>query len=168
MEHSFPLDIYPYQKSTKSPSKTHTQHAHTQKKTRSISNERKTHEFLCLCLIFELHRPSPFFIFHFLLLFFSAQKNTRKRKEKIMSKSDALATKEMPFRVYMGYDSHEDITFEVRATRCSSSSSSIRRTTSSVFVASRIVYCACVLDDKIMIFGRRTRDVERCVCLSLG
>ena len=86
-----------------------------------------------------------------------------------MSKSDALATKEMPFRVYMGYDSHEDITFEVRATRCSSSSSSsIRRTTSSVFVASRIVYCACVLDDKIMIFGRRTRDVERCVCLSLG
>jgi len=31
-----------------------------------------------------------------------------------MSKSDALATKEMPFRVYMGYDSHEDITFEVR------------------------------------------------------
>jgi len=31
-----------------------------------------------------------------------------------MSKSDAVATKEMPFRVYMGYDSHEDITFEVR------------------------------------------------------
>ena len=83
------------------------------------------------------------------------------------NKSDELATKEMPFRCYVGYDSHEDITFEVRATRCSSSSS-IRRTTSSVFVASRIVYCACVLDDKIMIFGRRTRDVERCVCLSLG
>ena len=110
-------------------------------------------------------------IVHLLFCFFlsfSAQKNTRNNKKKIlMSKSDALATKEMPFRVYMGYDSHEDITFEVRATRCSSSSS-IRRTTSSVFVASRIVYCACVLDDKIMIFGRRTRDVERCVCLSLG
>ena len=68
---------------------------------------------------------------------------TQQKKIILMSKSDALATKEMPFRVYMGYDSHEDITFEVRATRCSSSSS-IRRTTSSVFVASRIVYCACV------------------------
>ena len=80
-----------------------------------------------------------------------------------MSKSDALATKEMPFRVYMGYDSHEDITFEVRATRCSSSSS-IRRTTSSVFVASRIVYCACVLDDKINDFwSKDTRRREMCV-----
>ena len=30
-------------------------------------------------------------------------------------------------------------------------------------------FVVCVLDDKIiMIFGRRTRDVERCVCLSLG
>jgi lipopolysaccharide biosynthesis glycosyltransferase len=27
--------------------------------------------------------------------------------------SEKLATKDMPFRVYMGYDSHEDITFEV-------------------------------------------------------
>ncbi len=91
----------------------------------------------------SFYRPSPFLFF---FLFFSAQKNTRKKQQKkiiLMSKSDALATKEMPFRVYMGYDSHEDITFEVRATRCSSSSS-IRRTTSSVFVASRIVYCACV------------------------
>ena len=30
------------------------------------------------------------------------------------NKSDELATKEMPFRCYVGYDSHEDITFEVR------------------------------------------------------
>jgi hypothetical protein len=29
------------------------------------------------------------------------------------NKSDELATKEMPFRCYVGYDSHEDITFEV-------------------------------------------------------
>ena len=49
-------------------------------------------------------------ILSFLNSFFAAQKNTKEK----MSKSDALATKEMPFRVYMGYDSHEDITFEVR------------------------------------------------------
>jgi len=103
---------------------------------------------VCVSFLNSFYRPSPFlfFFFVFFFLFFSAQKNTRKKQQKkiiLMSKSDALATKEMPFRVYMGYDSHEDITFEVRATRCSSSSS-IRRTTSSVFVASRIVYCACV------------------------
>jgi len=34
-----------------------------------------------------------------------------------MAKSDELATKEMPFRCYVGYDSHEDITFEVRVIR---------------------------------------------------
>jgi len=83
-------------------------------------------------------------LFCFFFVFFCTKKHAQQQKKIIlMSKSDALATKEMPFRVYMGYDSHEDITFEVRATRCSSSSS-IRRTTSSVFVASRIVYCACV------------------------
>ena len=142
MEHSFPSSRYiPVPKIDKK-SIQNTHNTHTKKNSRSIDRKKV----------------------------FSAQKNTRKKQQKkiiLMSKSDALATKEMPFRVYMGYDSHEDITFEVRATRCSSSSS-IRRTTSSVFVASRIVYCACVLDDKIMIFGRRTRDVERCVCLSLG
>jgi len=33
--------------------------------------------------------------------------------EEKVSMSTKLATKNMPFRVYMGYDSHEDITFEV-------------------------------------------------------
>ena len=37
----------------------------------------------------------------------------KKKKQKMANKSDELATKEMPFRCYVGYDSHEDITFEV-------------------------------------------------------
>ena len=36
-----------------------------------------------------------------------------KKRNKMANKSDELATKEMPFRCYVGYDSHEDITFEV-------------------------------------------------------
>jgi hypothetical protein len=40
-----------------------------------------------------------------------------KKNKRKMAKSDELATKEMPFRCYVGYDSHEDITFEVRVIR---------------------------------------------------
>ena len=43
--------------------------------------------------------------------------HTHNKKKQKMAKSDELATKEMPFRCYVGYDSHEDITFEVRAIR---------------------------------------------------
>ena len=59
-----------------------------------------------------------------------------------MSKSDhALATKEMPFRVYMGYDSHEDITFEVRRRGL------LVFVEFFVVVSVSIVHCAFVLDD---------------------
>lgn len=139
------LDIYPYQKSTKSPSKTHTQHAHTKKKLdRFRTKERHMNFSVCVSFLNSIvHLLFSFFIFCCCFFLHKKTRATQQKKIILMSKSDALATKEMPFRVYMGYDSHEDITFEVRATRCSSSSS-IRRTTSSVFVASRIVYCACV------------------------
>ena len=43
--------------------------------------------------------------------------HTHNKKKQKMAKSDELATKEMPFRCYVGYDSHEDITFEVRVIR---------------------------------------------------
>ena len=135
MEHSFPSSRYiPVPKiDKKSIQNTHTTRTHKKKLHRSI--ERKKHyEFLTVCLIFELHRPSPFLFF--VVVFFCTKKHAQQKRKILMSKSDALATKEMPFRVYMGYDSHEDITFEVRATRCSSS---IRRTTSSVFCC--VSYC---------------------------
>ena len=41
-----------------------------------------------------------------------------KKRNKMANKSDELATKEMPFRCYVGYDSHEDITFEVSTSFC--------------------------------------------------
>ena len=44
-------------------------------------------------------------------------RTTTKKNKRKMAKSDELATKEMPFRCYVGYDSHEDITFEVRVIR---------------------------------------------------
>lgn len=146
MEHSFPSSRYiPVPKIDKK-SIQNTHNTYTKKKLeidRSKERNIMVNFSVCVSFLNSFYRPSPFLFFFF--VFFCTKKHAQKTTKKIilMSKSDALATKEMPFRVYMGYDSHEDITFEVRATRCSSSSS-IRRTTSSVFVASRIVYCACV------------------------
>ena len=44
--------------------------------------------------------------------------SSQKKRNKMANKSDELATKEMPFRCYVGYDSHEDITFEVSTSFC--------------------------------------------------
>ena len=145
MEHSFPSSRYiPVPKIDKK-SIQNTHNTYTKKKLEiDRSKERNIMVNFSVCVSF-LNSIKVHLLFCFFFCFFLHKKTraTQQKKIILMSKSDALATKEMPFRVYMGYDSHEDITFEVRATRCSSSSS-IRRTTSSVFVASRIVYCACV------------------------